>query len=212
MAGEISKAACRVLWKFGVATKLSNSRYRRNRTIGLPLCQNNLCGAGLRVPAAYTVAMRKLLVVATLLIASSACAQTAPWPAGSDALIRAARERSNHAIATRDLAAFADTLADNFRETTGRGTFIASREEYVQAFAAEFASPSGAITYLRMPDAIDLSAALPEAAEHGRWKGMLADGRVVYTGVYLAMWRYAPAGWKLRSELYVTLACVATLP
>jgi ketosteroid isomerase-like protein len=162
--------------------------------------------------------MRKLFAVATVLIVSSACAQTAPYPANSDALLRAARERSNHAIATRDLAAFADTLADNFRETTGRGTFIASREEYVKAFATEFVDPKGAITYIRTPDAIDLSAALPEAAEHGHWKGVLADGNVVYTGVYLAMWRYTPAGWKLRSELYVTLtcapgiACVATMP
>jgi ketosteroid isomerase-like protein len=133
-------------------------------------------------------------------------------------MIRAARERSNRAIAARDLAGFADTLAENFRETTGRGTFLASREEYVKAFATEFADPKGAITYTRTPDAVELSASLPEAAEHGHWKGTVADGRVVYTGVYLAMWRYTAAGWKLRSELYVTLtcaaeiACVATTP
>jgi ketosteroid isomerase-like protein len=153
----------------------------------------------------------KIPAYAVFLLAATALTQT-PYPANSDALIRAQREKSNHAIATRDLKAFATTLADNLTVTTGRGTFL-NHDTYIQGFATDFANPAGAITYTRTTDSIDLSAQLPSAAEHGHWRGALADGTIVYTGTYMSMWRYnAATGWRLRSELYVTLTCAPTIP
>jgi hypothetical protein len=146
-----------------------------------------------------------------LLITTTALAQ-APYPALSDNLIRAQREKSNQAIAARDLKTFSQTLADNLNVTTGRGTFL-THDSYIQGFAKDFANPAGAITYTRITDFIDLSAQLPSAAEHGHWRGALANGNIVYTGTYMSMWRYTAAnGWRLRSELYVTLTCAPTIP
>jgi hypothetical protein len=151
------------------------------------------------------------LPAAVLLLTSTALAQT-PYPSNSDALIRAQRSKSNQAIASRDLKAFAETLADNLSVTTGRGTFL-THDTYIQGFATDFANPAGAITYTRITDSIDLSAQLPSAAEHGHWRGTLANGKVVYTGTYMSMWRYISAtGWRLRSELYVTLTCAPAIP
>ena len=59
----------------------------------------------------------------------------------------------------------------------------------------------------RTPDKIDISSAAPLAAEHGRWVGLNPDGTVAYRGTYLAMWRRTAAGWEIRSELFVLLAC-----
>lgn len=36
----------------------------------------------------------------------------------------------------------------------------------------------------------------------------LPNGSTFYTGTYTAMWRHSPdTGWKLRSELFVSLTC-----
>ncbi len=87
--------------------------------------------------------------------------------------------------------------------SSGDGTFL-SREEYLTAFAHGFQQPSP-LSYERVADSIRLSDALPLAAEHGHWTGRLADGRTLFTGTYMAMWRKAEARWKLRSELFVLL-------
>jgi uncharacterized protein DUF4440 len=88
----------------------------------------------------------------------------------------------------------------------GSGAFVASRQAYIDQFREDFASGT-TITYRRTPDRIEVSSAAPLAAEHGHWVGLNADGTVAYRGTYLAMWRRADAGWEIRSELFVVLAC-----
>jgi ketosteroid isomerase-like protein len=121
----------------------------------------------------------------------------------AEAEIRALRAASNLAIAARDLSALAATLADDFVVIIGDGTLL-TRAAYLEAFAHTFAQPVP-LRYERIADTIDLSASLPLAGEHGHWIGSLPDGNVLFTGTYTAMWRHSPAGWKLRSELFVTL-------
>src|ERR1051326_5535623 len=142
---------------------------------------------------------RALLIV--LALVSSAAAQNTP-----EAEIRALRERSNHAIATRNLSEFAESLDADFVMVRGSGAFVPSRQEYVALFEHDFADAKS-VTYRRTPEKIEVSSAAPLAAEHGRWVGINRDGSVGYGGTYLAMWRRTDHGWKIRSELFVVLSC-----
>jgi ketosteroid isomerase-like protein len=117
--------------------------------------------------------------------------------------IRDLRAASNHAIANGDLSAVSASLADDFVVIIGDGTLL-TREAYLEAFAHIFTQPIP-IRYERVAATIQLSASLPLAAEHGHWIGSLPDGQVLFTGTYMAMWRHTDPGWKLRSELFVSL-------
>jgi hypothetical protein len=107
-------------------------------------------------------------------------------------LIRAARARSNRGIAERNPHIVAESLDKDFLVIVGDGTFIPSREAYIAAFKAGFAEPAPA-RYERTPDIISVSTDGLLASEHGHWTATLPDGTVTHTG------------WKLRSELFVTL-------
>jgi ketosteroid isomerase-like protein len=120
--------------------------------------------------------------------------------------IRAARERSNRALAARDAKAMADTLASDFVQVRGSGAFTPSKEAYLESLTQSFADLK-AVTYRRTPDKIEVSSAAPLAAEHGHWVTLRSDGVSAYGGTYLAMWRLTEAGWKVRSEMYVWLDC-----
>ena len=144
--------------------------------------------------------MRKLRRSAILANSTSSSAQSHP----AEREIRDLRAASNRAIAARDLSGVAASLADDFVVIIGDGTLL-TREAYLEAFAHTFAQPVP-LRYERIADSIDLSASLPLAAEQGHWVGSLPDGRVLFTGTYMAMWRRTEAGWKLRSELFVLLA------
>ncbi len=144
---------------------------------------------------------RSLLLMLALIV--SAAAQPKP-----DAEIRALRERSNQAIATRNLAQFADSLDADFVMVRGSGAFVGSKRDYVALFEQDFAD-ARSVTYRRTPDKIEVSSAAPLAAEHGHWVGINPDGTAGYGGTYLAMWRHTGQGWKIRSELFVVLSCGA---
>jgi ketosteroid isomerase-like protein len=122
-----------------------------------------------------------------------------------EANIRAARAHSNRSIARRNLLGVADSLAEDFLAVIGDGTFVPSRTAYLKLFKQDFDSPKTSLRYERIPDTIQISTADPLAAEHGHWIGTDANGQTAYTGTYMAMWLHTPDGWKLRSELYVTL-------
>lgn len=139
--------------------------------------------------------------VLLLLATAFAAAQGNP-----EADIRAARERSNHAIATHNIRDFADSLEPDFVMVRGSGVFVGSKREYVALFEQDFADPHS-VVYRRTPEKIEISSAAPLAAEHGHWDGLNPDGTVGYGGTYLAMWRRTDKGWKIRSELFVVLSC-----
>jgi hypothetical protein len=123
----------------------------------------------------------------------------------AEELIRAARGRSNRGIAERNPHMVAESLDKDFLVIVGDGSLISSRDDYIAAFKAGFAEPAPT-RYERTPDAISVSIDALLASEHGHWTATLPDGAITHTGTYAAMWRRTPSGWKLRSELFVTLS------
>lgn len=120
----------------------------------------------------------------------------------AEAEIRRARLHSNRSIQRRNLLGVADSIAEDFVAVIGDGTFVPSRKVYLQLFKAEFDSKDP-LRYERSPDTVEV--AFPLASEQGRWTAIRADGTRTHHGSYMAMWRHTAEGWKIRSELYVTL-------
>jgi ketosteroid isomerase-like protein len=121
------------------------------------------------------------------------------------AAIRTARAHSNRSITRRNLLGVGSSLASDFVAIIGDGTFVPTRDAYLKLFKQGFDTPKTALTYERIPDTISIAATEPLAAEHGHWIATAPDGSVAFTGTYMAMWRNSADGWKIRSELYVTL-------
>jgi ketosteroid isomerase-like protein len=126
-------------------------------------------------------------------------------PEDHDSTIRAARAHSNRSIARRNLLGVADSLDTDFNVIIGDGTFVPTREAYLKLFKQGFDAPKTSLTYERIPDRIEVSTDATLAAEQGHWIAKDHTGTTTHTGSYSAMWRYTPDGWKLRSELYITL-------
>jgi ketosteroid isomerase-like protein len=146
--------------------------------------------------------------VATRWIPFLACIALVAAQAPTDPVsqIRAARERSNRALAAHDIKTFGESLAADFVIVRGNGVFMPSRQAWMDAVEADFKNPN-AVRYERIADKIEISSVSPIAAERGHWTATLPNGKVAYTGTYLAMWRRADIGWQIRSELFVLLGC-----
>ena len=127
-------------------------------------------------------------------------------PIQDESNIRAARAHSNRSIARRNLLGVADSLAENFVAVIGDGTFVPTRAAYLKLFKQGFDNPKTSLTYNRIPDTIQLSTDNPIAAEQGHWIATDANNKTIYTGTYMAMWTHTEDGWKIRSELYVSLS------
>jgi ketosteroid isomerase-like protein len=123
----------------------------------------------------------------------------------NEAQILRARDNSNRAIAQRNLPGVGDSLGEDYVGIIGDGTFVASRAEYLRLFKEGFDHPKHGLTYVRTPSVVNVADDEELAAEHGNWVATLASGSIAYTGTYSAMWRRTPTGWKIRSEMFVTL-------
>ena len=122
--------------------------------------------------------------------------------------VRQARDRSNRAIAARNLPAYTATITPDFIITTGSGKSY-TREQFLEQWSKLLADPNWHGCD-RIVDGIEMSTSQSAAAEHGHFVcgSKQPDGDQVYTGTYLAMWRNDDGkGWRTRSELFVTLAC-----
>lgn len=122
-----------------------------------------------------------------------------------EARIRRARDSSNRAIARRDVRGVGESLGEDYVGVIGDGTLVPSRSLYLQLFQQGFDSGADCMTYVRTPEAVEVAEDASLAAERGAWVASLPDGWVAYTGTYAAMWRRTRAGWKIRSEMFVTL-------
>jgi uncharacterized protein DUF4440 len=149
-----------------------------------------------------------LIQVTTRWVPFLACIALAVAQAPTDPVsqIRASRERSNRALAMHDIKGFGESLAADFVIVRGNGVFMPSRQAWMDAIEADFKNPN-AVRYERIPDKIEISSVSPIAAEHGNWTATLPNGKVAYTGTYLAMWRRGETAWQIRSELFVLLGC-----
>ncbi len=130
----------------------------------------------------------------------------------NEAEILRARERSNRAIAQCHLLGVKDSLDRDYVGIIGDGTFVSSRAEYLELFRRGFDHPKQSLTYVRTPEVVNVGDDQNLAAEHGVWVATLSSGSVAHTGTYAAMWRQTSTGWKIRSEIFVTLHIEPILP
>jgi ketosteroid isomerase-like protein len=122
--------------------------------------------------------------------------------------ILSARAQSNRAIMDRDLTGFGQTMLPDIEVTRGSGSHVTGRDSVLASVAGQFNDPDF-LGYVRQTDSIQVSAMGPLAAEHGHWTGRFRrpDGIQIITGAYLSMWRKTGEGWKIQSELFVSLSC-----
>lgn len=148
------------------------------------------------------------LLVSLLAIPPYLFAQNKPTAGADKSAIQAARAQSNQAIAARDLTGFGKTMLPDIYVTRGSGSHVTGRDSVLASVAGQFTDPNF-LGYVRQTDSIQVSATGPLAAEHGHWTGRFRrpDGIQLITGTYLSMWRKTDDGWKIQSELFVSLAC-----
>jgi ketosteroid isomerase-like protein len=148
-----------------------------------------------------------------LLFFAVACA--GPSLAGRDtadaataSAIRAARERFNGAIASRDTATIAALLLPSYHLVTGRSVQSHGIAEETAIWQGMFADST--LLYVRRTRELRANAAWGLAEELGDWTGRLTapDGPVRVNGSYAAKWQRDTRGaWRLQSEVFTTLRC-----
>ena len=149
-----------------------------------------------------------LLLVSLVAVPHYLFAQHNPAVSADKSAILAARAQSNQAIEARDLAGFGRTMLATINVTRGSGSHVTGRDSVLASVAGQFRDPNF-LGYVRQTDSIQVSTMNPLAAEHGHWTGRFRhpDGIQTITGTYLSMWRKTDDGWKIQSELFVSLTC-----
>ncbi|GAB3957366.1 hypothetical protein GCM10028805_49890 [Spirosoma harenae] len=157
----------------------------------------------------------RLISVTLLLLPGYLSAQTnrkkTITESADEASTRTLRKQSNQAIQSRDLAGFGETMLPDIEVTRGSGSHVSGRDSVLASVSVQFKDPAF-LGYVRTTDQIEISTMSPLAAEHGHWTGRFkrSDGIQTITGTYLSMWRKTDSGWKIRSELFVSLACAGS--
>ena len=130
------------------------------------------------------------------------------FASAAGALIRAARERSNAAIAAHDMAGIArewmpevSVLSSTGKQTSGRA---ANQANLARQFELR---PD--TKYVRTPESIEVFAPWGVAAERGDWVGTWTepDGPLVIGGTYQAQWRQVGGAWLILAEMFVPAFC-----
>ena len=149
-----------------------------------------------------------LIILIGILTPLYSLAQNGADSKADEIRIRALRLQSNEAIRARDLTGFGKTMRLDIDVTRGSGSHVSGRDSVLASVSIQFADKAF-LGYTRMTDSVQVSTSAPLAAEHGHWMGRFqrADGIQTITGVYLSMWQKDSEGWKIRSELFVSLAC-----
>jgi uncharacterized protein (TIGR02246 family) len=123
--------------------------------------------------------------------------------------IRAARDRSNRAIADRDLDAIASVWMEDILVLGSTSARLLGAEAGRRFYAAQFARrPDTA--WVRTPTTVSALSPWGVALEEGDWSGRWTepDGPIALHGRYMAQWVRTPAGWRIQGEVYVPTACV----
>jgi uncharacterized protein (TIGR02246 family) len=122
--------------------------------------------------------------------------------------IRAARARSNRAIAAHDLDGIARVWMDDVHIVTSTSAQGAGRDENRRRMARQFATRPDT-TYVRRSTQVDVYLPWSVASERGEWTGTWTepDGKVTIRGSYLAQWRKISAEWLIQAEVFVPVHC-----
>lgn len=123
-------------------------------------------------------------------------------------LIRAARGRSNKAIAAHDLDGIASVWMEDIHVTSSTSAQTTGREANRQRMATQFKNRPDTV-YVREPNDFRVYAPWEVAQEFGQWTGTWTepDGKVRIGGDYFAQWRRIDGRWLIQSELYVPTHC-----
>jgi hypothetical protein len=139
-----------------------------------------------------------------------AYAATADTP---DSMVRAQRAESNSAIAAHDASRLRRVFDDDYHGISGTsGDLDSGGDATARSYADEEFKDPTFVTYRRTPTSIVSAASGKRIAETGHWEGVWKkpDGTMRKSGVYLAMWILSGGTWRLKSEAFVTLACVGS--
>lgn len=142
-------------------------------------------------------------------LAGALLMMAAPAVADDTADIRAARAGYNAAILARDVAAIGGVFAPGYKGIAGSGGELIDGGDAMAAYFAGVFRNAAFITFTRTPDVVTVAEGRARAMERGTWLGrsLTPDGdEAQLVGEYLAVWVPDGAGWKLRSESFVTLA------
>jgi ketosteroid isomerase-like protein len=157
--------------------------------------------------------LRSLIALTTALVIGIGCTghrmpiETAT-STNAASLIRAARERSNDAIARHDTAAIAREWMPDVHVVASTGAQTAGATLNSQRMAQQFERRSDT-RYVRTPDAIEVFEAWDVASERGSWVGTWTDpdGPIRIGGTYQAQWRRVDGRWRIQAEVFVPLTC-----
>ena len=126
----------------------------------------------------------------------------------AEALIRAARARSNAAIAAHDLDAIVREWMPDVTVVSASGRAATGHEAGRGFLARQFAGRPDTV-YVRTPREVTVFAPWQVAAEEGDWTGTWTepDGPLSLGGIYQAQWRCVDGRWLIQGELFVPLHC-----
>jgi uncharacterized protein (TIGR02246 family) len=132
-------------------------------------------------------------------------------PSADEALIRAARARSNAAIAAHDLDGIARVWMPDVHVVSSTSAQGAGRDENRARMAAQFERRPDTV-YERRPIEVRVYAPWQVASERGEWWGTWteSDGKVRIGGAYLAQWRKVGREWLIQAEVFVPAQCTGS--
>ena len=161
---------------------------------------------GTKVPKGWVPKVLGASVVAVLM--NSAAGAKGSQMSADETSIRAARARSNAAIAKHDVAAIAAHWMLDFHVVTSTSAQASGREAYAKRMAETFARRPDTV-WVRTPATVDVFAPWAVASERGEWTGRWTepDGVVEIGGTYLAQWRKVDGAWLIQAELFVPTHC-----
>jgi ketosteroid isomerase-like protein len=153
---------------------------------------------------------------AVLALAVFSVATTAPPAAQAsiatdESAIRAARDRSNRAIAAHDLDAAAAVWSTDYVGVSSGNARALSRDDERHQFT-ELIATRPHVTYLRTPEKISVNPDWQQAGESGRWSGhwSAAEGETRVGGIYFAKWKKEGSEWRIIAETFVQMSCSGT--
>ena len=144
-----------------------------------------------------------VLAVVLCGVAAAVCAQ-----GDDERAIRAARARSNAAIAVHDLEGISRVWMPDVHIVTSTSAQGGGRDDNRQRMARQFAHRPDT-TYVRRTTDVQVYAPWAVASERGEWTGTWTepDGKVTIGGTYLAQWRKVGTEWLIQAEVFVPVRC-----
>jgi ketosteroid isomerase-like protein len=126
----------------------------------------------------------------------------------NETAIRAARAKSNAAIAAHDVDATTAVMAPDYLGLSSGNTRTVSRDEARASYAQIFSTRPG-VVFVRTPRTITVNTSWAQAGEDGTWTGKwsTAEGVVHVGGIYFAKWNKTNGAWLLLAETFVQTHC-----